>query len=580
MVLHRHHRRSDQLSQADVGVQPASGLRRGQHDARHGPALIRLVRKSLLLAALLTTVQPSSAQSPPKLVVVVSFDQFRGDYPQRFAPVYPTKGGFRTLMANGAVFTACRYEHANNITGPGHATLLTGCYPARTGIVGNDFCDLASGKCGYCAQDSAGVFGARNMLVPTLGDVLRKISPRSKVVGVGLKDRAAILMAGPSATTCVWYDANARRWTSSAAYPQPSWLSSINATVNVDRYIGAVWSPLPLPSGLPVVPMDSVAEEGAFPGGNSAFPHRILDPSHPKFMASVLISPFSMEMLFDVVTEVVDRENLGRDKSPDVLCVGVSTTDYIGHVFGPDSWEVLDVYARADREIKDLLEHLNRRVGKNNYVLVVTSDHGVAPIPEVIRRQAEQQRTTIDAGRIREVEIQVRIDSALSTMLGPLAPNSSYVREIYEPSIYLNWNAIGKADRARVIETTTRAVASHPGIGIALSSDDVTQKRRPAAIDTATWNYIARSTFAGRTGEVVMYPKPYWIIGGNVATHGTPYDYDRWVPMMWYGAGIAPLTSDIKCAPVDIAPTLARLLGVRLGDADGRPLPLNTTTRR
>ncbi|MFM8771317.1 MAG: alkaline phosphatase family protein [Candidatus Kapaibacterium sp.] len=511
--------------------------------------------------------------------MVVSFDQFRGDYPQRFSSAYPTEGAFRALLTSGAVYTACRYEHANNITGPGHATLLTGCYPNRTGIVGNDFCDLASGKCGYCAQDTSGVFGARKMLVPTLGDVLRKTSPRSKVVGVGLKDRAAILMAGSSATTCVWYDANARRWTSSAAYPQPSWLSSLNATVNVDRFIGAVWSPLPLPRGLAVVPMDSVAEEGAFPGGNSAFPHRILEPSHPKFMASVLISPFSMEMLFDAVTEVVDRENLGRDQSPDVLCVGVSTTDYIGHVFGPDSWEVLDVYARADREIKDLIDHLNRRVGSNNFVLVVTSDHGVAPVPEIIRRQAEQQRATIDAGRIREAEIQKLIDGALSQTIGPLDDVAqSYVREIFEPSIYLNWNIIPERQRQEAIDMAVRAVASHPGIGIAIASDSILAGRRPASIDEQTWSYISKSTFAGRTGEVVMYPKPYWIIGGNVATHGTPYDYDRWVPLMWYGAGIAPLTSDEKCAPVDIAPTLAKMLGVQLGPTDGRVLPLMRKT--
>lgn len=479
------------------------------------------------------------------------------------------------MIAEGVNFTSCRYEHANNITGPGHATLLTGCYPAKTGIVGNDFCDLSSGRCGYCAQDSVGVFGARKMQVPTLGDMLRKTSPQSKVVGIGLKDRAAILMAGLSATTCVWYDANARRWTSSTAYPQPSWLSSLNATVNVDRYIGAVWSPLPLPSGLAAVPMDSVAEEGAFPGGNSAFPHRILESSHPKFMASMLISPFSMEMLFDAVTEVIDRENLGRDESPDVLCVGVSSTDYIGHVFGPDSWEVLDAYARADREIKDMIDHLDRRVGTNNYVLVVTSDHGVAPVPEIIRRQAEQQKATIDAGRIREAEIQKLIDGALAQTIGALGDAAqSYVREIYEPSIYLNWNLIPEHQRREAIDVAVRAVASHPGIGIAIASDSILAGRRPASIDEQTWSYIGKSTFAGRTGEIVMYPKPYWIIGGNVATHGTPYDYDRWVPMIWYGAGIAPLTSDEKCAPVDIAPTLANMLGVQLGPVDGRVLPI------
>jgi arylsulfatase A-like enzyme len=145
--------------------------------------------------------QPSGPT--PRLVVVVSFDQFRGDYPERFETIYPTSGGFRRIMREGATFSNCRYDHANNITGPGHAVLLTGCYPVRTGIVGNDFCDLKAGTCGYCAQDTSGVFGAGKLLVPTLGDLLRRISPQSKVVGIGLKDRAAILMAGSSATSCV-----------------------------------------------------------------------------------------------------------------------------------------------------------------------------------------------------------------------------------------------------------------------------------------------------------------------------------------------------------------------------------------
>ena len=525
-----------------------------------------------------SVAQPSG--QTPRLVVVVSFDQFRGDYPERFETIYPTSGGFRRIMREGATFSNCRYDHANNITGPGHAVLLTGCYPVRTGIVGNDFCDLKAGTCGYCAQDTSGVFGAGKLLVPTLGDLLRRISPQSKVVGIGLKDRAAILMAGSSATSCVWYDANARRWTSSASYPQPPWLSTLNATNNVERYVGAVWTPLPVPPDVPVMPPDSVPEEGAYPGGSNAFPHRVLAPTHPKFMASIAISPFSMEMLFDATREVIDREKLGRDDKPDLLCVGVSTTDYVGHVFGPDSREVMDMYARADRELDELIGHLDRRVGRKNYILVITSDHGVAPIPEILQRQAEQQRASIDAGRIREAEIQSRIDSVLTKQFGALPKNGSYVREIFEPSIYLNWSVIPDDQRERAVAEATRAVASHPGIGIAIASDSIIAGRRPESIDEQTWSAIRSSTFAGRTGEVVMYPKQYWIIGGNVATHGTPYDYDRWVPMMWFGGSIAPGSSSARCAPVDIAPTLAKMLRVRLDNVDGRPLPLHMPTRR
>jgi arylsulfatase A-like enzyme len=526
-----------------------------------------MVIPALLLALAVVT---SAQSSRPRLIVVVSFDQFRGDYPTRFAGAFPTSGGFLRIMAEGAVYSSCRYEHANNITGPGHATLLSGSYPSRTGIVGNDFCDLASGRCGYCAEDSAGTYGASKLLMPTLGDRLRSRNPKSKVVGIAIKDRAAILMAGRSATTCLWYEAAGRRWTSSAAYPQPLWLNQLNANNNIDKYIGAVWDPI-----APSARLDSVDGEGAFPGGSNAFPHRILDPSHPKFVSSVLISPFSMEMLFDATRMVIDRERLGRDDDPDVLCVGVSTTDYAGHVFGPDSREIEDMYARADRHMERLLGHLDAKIGRKNYILVVSSDHGVAPIPEVIRRQAEQQRATIDAGRIREAEIQRLIDSALTATFG--APDDvaqTYVREIFEPSIYLNWKVIPERNRQQAIDAAVRAVRSHPGIGMAIASDSITAGQRPQGIDDQTWTYIRNSTYAGRTGEVVMYPKPYWIIGGNAATHGTPYDYDRWVPLMWYGAGIEPESSDRPCAPADIAPTLASLLGIELTGVDGQVLPL------
>ena len=501
---------------------------------------------------------------------MVSFDQFRGDYPSKFSRSFTTAGGFRRMMAEGANFTSCYYDHANNITGPGHATLLTGCYPVRSGIVGNDFCDLTSGRCGYCAQDTTGTFSAANLRVPTLGDLLRRSEPKSKVVGIAIKDRAAILMAGKSATSCIWYDAAARRWTSSAAYPQPPWLSQLNAKHNVDKYIGAVWKPITA-SNLP----DSVDGEGAFPGGSNAFPHRILDPSHQKFVASVLISPFSMEMLFDATRTVIEREKLGRDDAPDILCVGVSTTDYAGHVFGPDSREIEDMYVRADRHIEQLIDLLDRTVGRRHYVLAITSDHGVAPIPEILKRQAEQQRAVIDAGRIREAEIQKLIDSAMVQTIGARDDVAeSYVREIYEPSIYLNWKQIANHERREAIDVAVRAVSSHPGIGIAIATDSIIADRRPSSIDQQLWNYIRNSTFAGRTGEIVMYPKQYWIIGGNAATHGTPYDYDRWVPMMILGGGVAKITTPRPIAPVDLAPSLATMLGLRFTTVDGSPMPL------
>lgn len=513
------------------------------------------------------------SSTPPRLVVVVSFDQHRGDFFQSFQRFISTRG-FVRIAREGVVFDRCYYAHANNITGPGHAAIMTGCYPWKTGIVGNDFCDARTGVCGYCADDTSGRKSAWNLEVPTVGDVLRRSSPRSQVIGLSLKDRAGILMAGKNATACVWYDHAAGGWTTSSAYRTPSWLPELRSTVTARAYTGAVWHTEIPDSVSPAI--DDVVGEGAIAanGGRPVFPYTLSAPiESDTFHSQLALSPYSMCMLFDAARMVIDRAKLGKDAAPDILCVGVSTPDYVGHIYGPDSREVQELYVHADREIARLIDDLDKRIGREKFLLVVTSDHGVGPIPEVIRNAAEPQGVRVDAGRLRSSDIKVLINAKLSQHFGaPLG--GEWVERIIPPSIYLRDSALLRVNEQAVIDTVVALLRRHPQLAIVATPSSLLNGAVPPAIDSITALALRRSMHRQRSGHVVMYPKRYWIFGSNPATHGTPYDYDQWVPMMMLGNHVTSSTPMAPVAPVDIAPTLAKILGIRLQGVDGRQLPI------
>jgi predicted AlkP superfamily pyrophosphatase or phosphodiesterase len=291
------------------------------------------------------------------------------------------------------------------------------------------------------------------------------------------------------------------------------------------------------------------------------------------FYMQLALSPYSMRMLFDATRFVIDREKLGKDASPDILCVGVSTPDYVGHLYGPDSREVQELYVHADREIARLIDDLDRRVGRSKYVLVITSDHGVGPIPEVIRRAAEPQHTSVDAGRLRSSEIKSLINTTLTQRFGSPV-GGSWVDRVLPPSIYLRDSAFIGMQREVVIDTLVAALRRHPQLAIVATPSAFLAGETVPGADSATVHLIGRSMYPDRSGDVVMYPKRYWIFGSNPATHGTPYDYDRWVPLMMLGNGVRTATASAAVAPVDIAPTLAAILGITLPNVDGRPLPI------
>lgn len=524
---------------------------------------------SLIVGLVLFASAFATAQKP-RLVVVVSFDQYRGDYPDRFARFVSTRG-FARIASEGASFASCYFNMAATITGPGHATLLTGCNSARTGIVGNDFCDNVSDECMYCVEDSAGNLGPRNLLIRTLGDVMRESNPKSKVIGLAHKDRSAVLMAGHSVTACVWLDPKSMDWETSSIYKRPRWLSSLNRRVRMDSYANCTWTASIPETQQPAA--DTIVGEGTYPGGTYFFPHRLGSPNNPHFSKQMLISPFSMDMLFSAASNVIKSENLGKDDNTDLLCLGVSTTDYVGHVFGPDSREVEELYVHADRLIGDLIQTLDKRVGRKRYVLVITSDHGVAPIPEVVKGLSKQQHAEVDAGRIHKIELRGLVERALTARFGE-PTGGSWVREIHVPNLYLSRKATGALSMETVQNEAALALRTHKGLAFVATGTELVRGKCPQNTDSSTCHLVLQSVHTERVGDVVIYPKRYWIFGANQTSHGTMHDYDRWVPLMFIGAGIKPGKYKLDVTPADIAPTLAKMLGLDLGDVDGTAIQL------
>lgn len=515
----------------------------------------------------------------PRLIVMISYDQFRGDYIDNFSR-FVGKKGFERMRKEGANFSRCMYTHANTMTGPGHSILMTGHNPNNTGIPSNDFCDKSTGECMYCCEDNSNTLSPANLQVQTFSETLRRRTPNSKTVGIAIKDRAAILMAGHSPNAALWMDFKTHQFVTSPYYETPSWLPKLNERVRPESHAGAVWS-ASIPERLSPAVDDQVGE-GTFSTGRRTFPYTIPDVQNKNFFIDYMRTPFNMVDLFDASKAVIEYEDLGAKGQSDVLCIGVSTTDFIGHSFGPDSREVQEMYVACDRELGNFIDYLDKRIGRKGYVLVISSDHGVAPIPEVIKNAAAAQHTTVDAGRISERAIRQTIDSALNEKFGADSDKKSWCREIFEPNIYLNDTLLQKKIilKSDAVRVAANALRSLQGIGICVERDSIEHQVRPSNVSPEIWTYINNSFSAGRSGDILIYPKQYWIFGGAPASHGTPYEYDRHVPLMWLGYNIKAKADTSDVSPTDIYRALSELCNVYLDDPNTHALDLQGGTRQ
>ncbi|MFN3322269.1 MAG: alkaline phosphatase family protein [Bryobacteraceae bacterium] len=498
----------------------------------------------LLLAA--SSALPAFAQQPankPKLVLLIVVDQLRYDYLTRFRSEY--KSGLARMLDTGAVFTNGHFEHFPTVTAIGHSTVLTGATPAVSGIVGNEWYDRAAKKQVTSVSDpSVKTLGAparegaspHRLLVTTLSDELKAAGP-SKSIGISMKDRSAILPVGRSADAAYWFDAKTGNFVSSTYYFNvlPAWAEEFNKSRAVDRFLGAEWKPIsPAPTFSPATLFGKLPAEAG-----------------QKYYDAVVLSPFGNDLVVMFTERALSAEGLGKSGGVDVLSVSFSSNDAVGHKVGPDAPEVRDISIHTDRQIGRLLEAVEAEVGLANTVVVLTADHGVAPVPEVSLKRG------LAAGRLRKDVIPQAVEAALSRKYG----EGKWVESGSYGSLYLNHSLIEQKglDLAEVQRATAAVVRKTPGVLRVYAGADLLAGSVP---DDIISRRVAAGFFPNRGADIYTVLEPYWLHEGSGTSHGSPYSYDSHVPIVFMGPGIRAGRYHMPAAVNDIAPTLATMLEI------------------
>ncbi|MEW5702579.1 MAG: alkaline phosphatase family protein [Candidatus Zixiibacteriota bacterium] len=510
----------------------------------------------------------ASVGAAPRLAVVIVVDQMRADYLTRLESEYT--GGLNRLVKGGVRFTEAHHDHAVTVTSVGHAAIATGCFPGRHGIVGNSWFDRRSGRVVTSWGDSAapvvgstvgeGVSPAA-LLRPTLGEWLKEQSPSSRVFAISGKNYAAAMMGGHHPDGVWWYDHRTGNFITSTYYltQVPDWVEAFNRSEAKDHYYRKGWE-----RGWPEASYSS-AHSDSFPSENDGiditFPHHFDTTSRTpdsSYYGALRVTPFSDELLIDFAAALVRDEQLGTDTVPDLLWISCSATDMIGHAFGPDSREMVDNLLRLDGTIGGFLGFLDGTVGADNYVVVLASDHGVMPFPEDLARQG------IMGQRVSRVEYRRIIDSVVAGTAEALG--------IGEPLIEARVNGIvldtGAAlTRGIAPEDLRQAVAADlrrvPFIDEVMTYDELFA---PRAVVRGYRDVYRRSFCPDRAPDLALRLVEYTLIddGGHGTTHGSPYDHDTHVPLLFFGQGV--LGGQVIATPVrtvDIAPTLAAMIGIK-----------------
>ena len=523
----------------------------------------------------------------PKLVVLIVVDQMRGDYVDKFQGQWT--GGLKRLLREGAWFRDAAYPYSSTQTCVGHATISTGAFPADHGIVANSWWDRDSQKMMTCTSDpkaknedygasAKGGESAWRLSVPSFADELRfQQGVASRVVTFSLKARAAIMLAGHQADAATWQDSvpwhgsSGGFWQTSTGYGPVPFIADYAKAHPVKDDYGKTWT-LSLPEKAYLYDKESL---GAAPpeGWGLTFPHPLrgkAGASEPdaEFYEQWDTSPLADTYLTDLAETAVDQLHLGKGPGTDFLGVSYSSTDYVGHAYGPRSWEIQDMLIRLDHDLGDLFAHLDAKVGRGNYVVALSADHGVAPIPE------QMEKIGVDAGLMHLSEIRSVVEKVLESRNYP-KPAVSMVssQDVYfAPGVYARL----KADPGAMNEVLA-AIRAVPGVREVYTAEQLHD--RPAT-HSPLRNAEALSYVPGRSGDLLVVPKPYWLKDWTPAgktrdygtDHGTPYNYDQHVPILLMGWGIRPGQYLTPVTPADIAPTLAALCGITLSTRDGRVL--------
>ena len=535
--------------------------------------------KHFLLAIFLivNTLFAWSQQKQPKLVVGIVVDQMRYDYLTRFWDKF-SENGFKKLVSNGFNCEQTHFNYMPTYTAPGHASIYTGTTPSNHGIIANNWYDKTTNTKTYCTSDDTyesvgtstdmGKMSPNKLLVTTIADELKTANKQSKVIGISIKDRGAILPAGHQADAAYWFAGEDEgKWISSTYYMKqlPKWLNELNQKNTANTYLQQPWETL-----LPIAEYtESIADnnpyEEVFEGEKAPiFPHNL--PALRKANKNydlIKSTPFGNTILKELALEVIQQEKLGADAITDLLAISFSSPDYIGHQFGPYSVEIQDTYLRLDKEIAELLIFLEKQVGENEFMVFLTADHGVVDVPQ------HAIDNNIPAGYFDEKATL----QALNTALFEEFKVENLVANLSNYQLFFDHYLIVK-HQLNTIDVENSAVnfmLKQEGIVKAVSSTNL----KAAEFADKIMGNVQRGFHQVRSGDVLFVLAPCWINKWTKkgTTHGSPYNYDTHVPLLWYGTNIKQGVRTEQVAIPDIAATLSVILNIAMPSAcDGKAI--------
>jgi predicted AlkP superfamily pyrophosphatase or phosphodiesterase len=510
--------------------------------------------------------QPTNDTRPPKLVVGIVVDQMRMDYLTRFEKHYSTNG-FMRFYRNGFVAQNHHFDHARTVTAAGHASIATGTPPAIHGIIGNDWFDKETGKEQYCVGDmrysSVGTSKVRvgqkaptQLLVSTFSDENRLATQlRGKAIGVSIKDRGAILSVGHTANAAYWFSGgDDGRFVSSTFFmdKMPQWATTFNDSRKIDQYLTTWDSYYPIEDYVETGP-DNTPYEKIIKGKQTpTFPYDLAGLAPQNGGYDVLeATPYGNSLITDFALAALEGEGLGLDQDADVLMISYSSTDYIGHDFGINAKELQDTYIRLDLDIARLFAGLDAQVGKGNYTVFLTSDHGVAQVPAYLIDNK------IPAGYFDGKKFVTSLDEALMNRFD----TKGLIREVSNNELFLNHDAIHKTsiDKGMLIDFIVSFSTDYPGIAAAYDTKTLmyADKNNPLI------NRLQRGYNTKRSGDVVFTLLPgYMQKRSKGTTHGSLYTYDTHVPFLMTGKGVNKGDSYRRTYITDIAPTVCSIMGI------------------
>ncbi|MEO0403413.1 MAG: alkaline phosphatase PafA [Bacteroidota bacterium] len=519
------------------------------------------------------TIEPTEI----RLVVGITVDQMRYDYLSRYWEDY-SDVGFKRIMEQGFDCKQANYSYAPTFTGPGHASIFSGTTPSYHGIIGNNWYVRDLKREMYCAEDtsargigvkgSAGKMSPVNLKTTSLGDQMKLASNfRSKSFGVSMKDRGAILPAGRSADAAYWWiGKDIGHWVSSTYYMEdlPQYVKDYNASEHQDQRIAEGWNLLRPASVYDESIADNNPHEAPFRGKNSpTFPYNLAELAPQNGSYEILkSSPHGNQMVADFGKLLIEQESLGQDEHTDLLTLSFSSTDYIGHQFGPQSMEAQDMYLRLDQTLGDLLSYLDEQVGHGKYIIFLTADHGAAHVPSYLQKHNMAPSYWNSAALEEEIEVE----------LNNLYGSGEYIEKYSNDQIYLNKSTLEekKIRYQEITDAVVNMAVEYEGVSKAVSAYHLTNNDFTEGVLATIQNGFSQKS----SGDIILVLEPGWITyGPQGTTHGTAYPYDTHVPSLFYGGNIPSGSTQRVTHVVDIVATVCAILNIQAPNACvGQPI--------